>query len=449
MNNHLALPSIQRIPNELLERIFLFVHPKVLVRQSDSVPFNVAKVCRQWRQMALSSVKLWSCLHLDVITYDSITNQQRYLRVVETCLKRSRQCPLSISIVYETQQSPTSLRPPRKILQALIQHANRWQKLLINSNLLSDDLVGESGFPALQSLYLRGDQKITADLPRLSHLRLQCVYSPAQLRKIRWSSLTHLHLDDGCNNLSEVVKVLAALHDIKWIHLHHNGWETPVPQVDTHQEIKLPHLNRLLLCVPYEVIKIILGKITAPSLSVLHLFDTTAQPTWEYCNELHQLLERSQCHIHELVLWKFPTSIMSSLVQKLQHLNRLKIAFMEEQSGYQVILRLLRLSKKQSVPLPELKSFHLYHDRSYKKENYIELMETLQKRLSLNQKLREVKLMFGLGMTKSLAVEGEEVMGHYSGTMKVTSDLSKTFLDTSSVAAKLAPDICSEMSSGS
>ncbi|KAF8903869.1 hypothetical protein CPB84DRAFT_1773585 [Gymnopilus junonius] len=122
---HLLLSPIRRLPDDALHEIFyhcLSTHRNPIISSSEA-PVLLTHVCRKWRAIALSSPRLWSQLHITFSDAYRANLRPRDLEgaseaevkelrararvvlhnrctIVETWLRRSGSCPLSISVYY-------------------------------------------------------------------------------------------------------------------------------------------------------------------------------------------------------------------------------------------------------------------------------------------------------------------------------------------------------------
>ncbi|KIK68244.1 hypothetical protein GYMLUDRAFT_237324 [Collybiopsis luxurians FD-317 M1] len=103
------LCGIRRLPPELLSEIFVHAASEKLPNsdsRSDSnlypasrdLPFVFSRVCRRWREIALSTPALWSCITL---VHRTPAAQTKYSGLVNRCLEKSSFSPLYITLSAE------------------------------------------------------------------------------------------------------------------------------------------------------------------------------------------------------------------------------------------------------------------------------------------------------------------------------------------------------------
>ncbi|THU76351.1 hypothetical protein K435DRAFT_570333, partial [Dendrothele bispora CBS 962.96] len=102
IENHRALLSpSRRLSPEILSEIFVCCLPSnhLPTRSTAEAPLVLLCICKEWRQIALSTPRLWCSLHVYVPNYLSnapVIN--RKLSGVEEWLKRSGELPITLSI---------------------------------------------------------------------------------------------------------------------------------------------------------------------------------------------------------------------------------------------------------------------------------------------------------------------------------------------------------------
>ncbi|KAF7357912.1 hypothetical protein MVEN_00837600 [Mycena venus] len=145
VEGHKALMSpIRRLPLDILEEIFGACLPtnRNCVMSAEEAPVILGRICSSWRAISLATPRLWSRLHIveprSPEPSNSLNTSRRLqrLEVANSWLRRSGECPLSISLDSSADprmsppiNSPVSPTNPDLFLSALIQFAPRWQNL--------------------------------------------------------------------------------------------------------------------------------------------------------------------------------------------------------------------------------------------------------------------------------------------------------------------------------
>jgi hypothetical protein len=142
-NAHANLLSpINRLPPELLTEIFL-----LWTREASDVSV-IAAVCNRWRKLALSTPQLWSTIRIGLHK----ENSHSQAKIVQTWLKRSAMCPLSLTLEQEVGDGSDS----HPVINVIIPHSHRLEYLSIS---IYGDMIRalsplKSQLPALKTLDL-------------------------------------------------------------------------------------------------------------------------------------------------------------------------------------------------------------------------------------------------------------------------------------------------------
>ncbi|KAJ7066305.1 hypothetical protein C8F01DRAFT_1122875 [Mycena amicta] len=169
---------MRRVPDDVLRVIFVHTLPERRNTALDSGegPLLLSRVCKYWRELALTTPRLWASMHL-VVAPDapddwrpSQRNFQELLHSqMEIWLERSAAVPLVISmhISFQRYAPPvvgtsemSSLRSPRlsPFLSALLGAVKRWGSIQLNLSLSPDitalSMLTEDDVPCLKSFDL-------------------------------------------------------------------------------------------------------------------------------------------------------------------------------------------------------------------------------------------------------------------------------------------------------
>ncbi|KAF7357905.1 hypothetical protein MVEN_00836800 [Mycena venus] len=228
---HEALVSpIRRLPLDILEEIFMACLPdRNCVMSAQEAPVILGRICSSWRTISLSTPRLWSRLHIvEPMGYISLNTSQRLqrLEVAKSWLRRSGDCPLSISL----EGNPDAYIPPPSgtivtsaeqdlFLDGLVQFASRWRNIrLVAPQLALAPLsrLTEQDVPLLEQLDIvcstPEDPQHTSDAgwslaqsgvfhgPSLSTFSISGNTSKASELPLRWNQLTTLSLFGALNS---------------------------------------------------------------------------------------------------------------------------------------------------------------------------------------------------------------------------------------------------------
>ncbi|KAJ7176130.1 hypothetical protein C8R43DRAFT_554763 [Mycena crocata] len=162
------------LPNEIVSEIFLqSLGPANMRLKSGEPPLVLGHICQTWRDIAVSTPTLWTQIAL----MPTPRTVDRQLALLEILLTRSRDCPLSLSIIYagEIQYSMP------KFVEAILPHTGRCEEMLLF--LSSYDLLSIRGeFPLLRALSI--GQRDAGKLPIHSKCHLGMFYDAPKLNSV-------------------------------------------------------------------------------------------------------------------------------------------------------------------------------------------------------------------------------------------------------------------------
>jgi hypothetical protein len=224
------LSPIRRVPPDVLQEIFWRCLPTAhnSVLSFKQAPLVFGLVCRRWRQVAYSTPKLWTSLHIIAVPLAFPRAQARF-EAFNIWLARSGILPLSISMssIKETHMSMCEFRP---YFQLIAKHARRWKYIHLRVALYEPmDLLMEitaKDLPILEVFHIERNPLMTQGSP-LSK-RDGILFAPS-LRAIsihefslslpdlpvRWSRLTGLDLGAPFLNLPDIFKLLTLCSNLE------------------------------------------------------------------------------------------------------------------------------------------------------------------------------------------------------------------------------------------
>jgi hypothetical protein len=181
------------LPTDITSHIFthfLPPYPRCPAIAGMLSPTTLGHVCHSWREIALSTPTLWRAIAVYVYP-DTI---KRYLPILESWLKLSRNCALSIRLQYNSYNDPEA--DPTPLLQAIIPHCTRWQYLKTNVPMHH---LGSGSTPLLKALSVRlvsgasGWIGPSMQAPQLQKLTLE-LYRDIFAPIVPWAQLTTLDM---------------------------------------------------------------------------------------------------------------------------------------------------------------------------------------------------------------------------------------------------------------
>ncbi|KAJ7073054.1 hypothetical protein C8F01DRAFT_1362266 [Mycena amicta] len=130
VNAHVALISpMRRVPDDILRVVFLAVndlepptlHPKF-------APMILSHICQRWRQVALSTPRLWAAIPVTVsFSVDHWQNEEAIKNIIVSWLERSGIVPLELSLSFRRCASPSLLESHP--LSLLLSVPQRWKSI--------------------------------------------------------------------------------------------------------------------------------------------------------------------------------------------------------------------------------------------------------------------------------------------------------------------------------
>ncbi|KAK6977597.1 hypothetical protein R3P38DRAFT_3123741 [Favolaschia claudopus] len=278
IEEHRALISpIRRIPQDVLSEIFFACLPthRNCVMTTSEAPLLLGRVCSSWRTLSLSTPRLWASLHITQPGGSGASNEsitQRF-EAMKMWLRRSGQCPLSISVytsyMHRSREAPMSTQarplPVDLFLKELSFHAKRWQHVSFSTTSAAFKALAHlsaADVPILESITARlpppcPPHEVTEwtqfgmfSGPRISKfLTSASCFSPSI--PLRWHLLTRLEIVgsiwESCVDSEGALEVLIRCPQLQRFKLTAKGTADPVPL--RHPPVELPHLRSLELDV--------------------------------------------------------------------------------------------------------------------------------------------------------------------------------------------------------
>ncbi|KAF7349232.1 F-box domain-containing protein [Mycena sanguinolenta] len=190
------------LPPEIVAEIFahwLPNYPECPPPRGILSPLLLCQICRQWRMIALSTPILWRAISVELRRGDSEKRLAAELELLKTWLKRSGDCPLSISLAHSRN---ITHRLVPQFLRAIVAHRQRWEHVdllmpfeymhLIHGNmpLLRNLTFGPSNYPHGRARF----PDLFHDAPHLRRVILTRNFFKSFMA-LPWAQLTHVEAD--------------------------------------------------------------------------------------------------------------------------------------------------------------------------------------------------------------------------------------------------------------
>ncbi|KAG8952844.1 hypothetical protein FRC03_012008 [Tulasnella sp. 419] len=357
------LLPISKLPNELLQQIFLYTCRVVYRFPSYRAPTNLAAVSWRWRSVTITYPQLWSSLHSDLGA-----------EVTRLMLQRSKSAPLDL---YCSCQSEIK---GDRFFDLLTPHSMRWRSLhffIDNPSGLSLDFLAGQSLPLLKFLTLpqteRGQNSNLRNLniiaPSIRELSAYVHPLPLRLDSDMLSMLTTLSFTASNNAIpflpTDYYTLLTSAPYLQELFIRgHRNADSPDPDVAALIPINLPYLDNLYLEeLRYKTIGFLLSSIVTPfdrdyavdvsgscgSLTTMFSFSpaddslladfhrtsrSILTSTWIGVSvEIDSGTVRDRTHLLELIVWESDSAVddlfitMSALLSgiKMLEINGLKI----------------------------------------------------------------------------------------------------------------------------
>ncbi|KAJ8073934.1 hypothetical protein PM082_012213 [Marasmius tenuissimus] len=271
VNSHRALLSPRRrLPAEILASIFVECLPDnelgLCSRSTQDAPLLLTTICRQWREIALSTPKLWNSIHINIslpisfsllakskVTDDNFSSFLRGRQEgFKAWLDRSGSLPITISLatdpqaVYQMENpygallrlSADTIRTFRvNFTELLAQYSHRWRTVAVGQGvgqvldlipfetLVAKDLSSLEKFYSFGYIFSRDtdEHEQTSTLPparllphahSLRHLKLHDALISAYTlsQSLPWHNLTELsisYVSEGSLDSAAIMRTLA------------------------------------------------------------------------------------------------------------------------------------------------------------------------------------------------------------------------------------------------
>lgn len=299
MTHRSLVSPVRRLHRDVLQEIFYQCLPTAhnSVPDPDAAPLVLGRVCSSWRQIAYSTPKLWSSLHIGIALLPLDRASARH-QALSSWLYRSGALPLSLSMyaagfAIDCARGYVSIESQvPSYLNLMLTHAKRWKR--IHLTLLQYDwaifyhLVNASDLPLLEVLHLEGERMGLQDpqsfdisylsrsggilsSPLLRDLSLPD-YSPRLLDlPIQWSRITGLNFTHHLLPLQRIIKIFTICPDLQKCSITISTVDEPSFHANASNipPVVLPNLRTLKLIResgPIDDILTLINKLWAPKL---------------------------------------------------------------------------------------------------------------------------------------------------------------------------------------
>ncbi|KIL55044.1 hypothetical protein M378DRAFT_18299 [Amanita muscaria Koide BX008] len=303
---------MQHIPAEIINEIFKHLIPNILLVHSPrEFPWNVGQICASWRAVFTSTPWIWRKFSV-YVTQITDRNLDHAPHLVKLCIQRSRDQPLSFSLLYYDRYASYATRLREKEMQCvsqmlsdLVAESQHWEVVEVEPPLISlkafcpRNLLNPFLLLCLMALQYRTYSKPECWEPFFSLTRVE-IASLARPYDFDWSRLKVLTLHYAVR-VADVLHVMCRLRCIEKLQLKVSEFSS---KADEKQDgmIALPTLK--VLSCPGDVLRY----LRAPALEEFHLrmesLDRTPRPGLPLPDGIISFLRTSLGSLTRLILGK-------------------------------------------------------------------------------------------------------------------------------------------------
>ncbi|KAJ7761239.1 hypothetical protein DFH07DRAFT_883760 [Mycena maculata] len=312
---HLAtyIYPVLTLPNEIVSEIFLHIVAPSTPRRTRSL-IVISQICRKWREIALSTPGLWTTIKLDLTGIGTSENRLRFL---DTCLNRSRDCPLILALNHDPSSGyiPDPSDPSvQEFIYAIGRHTRRWEFLQLFLPL-SDFLLVAGEMPLLEKLVLcisdmdkdfpslpqpTPPTDMFTRAPNLEEVMIIHGFVPNKFT-LPWGQLTSIYITD-LRGPHDIIEVLREAVNLTTFMAEFDS----ASDDDTMQNVvNIPPLIHLLslrlggdTAGPSHMQ--LLQKLTLPALIILRIHEPCFVPN--PVETVQNLISRSGCSLYKLTV---------------------------------------------------------------------------------------------------------------------------------------------------
>lgn len=317
--HHSVIAPIRKLHPEMLATIFShcgLVHSlnleSSMTNYSNTARESIGLVCRQWRDVLVSTPYLWSCIIVqDRLGFSRILSWDIVAKRLDLELSRSGACPLTIRVDLDSKWGlgPENLKHGSKINELLRLHGPRWRRIRFPT--LLPGFVFPHELPLLEYIntHVPDDTEAVQILsaPKLKSAQIRAESGYVSLSILPWTNLLHLNMSPARFGWHRIIQLCTSLRSLEisptlpfWeVALGPNAIDTAANPVfvPALQSLEITYSNNHSIHAIWESLNLpSLGKL------VLKRFWSNTDPgVWDI-SSFTQMLARSGCTITSLYL---------------------------------------------------------------------------------------------------------------------------------------------------
>ncbi|KAF8178026.1 hypothetical protein BJ912DRAFT_671506 [Pholiota molesta] len=335
------LAPIRQLPDELLTGIMIYCTrgKTVDVCVPRSGAWQLERVCKIWRDVAVSTPSMWSAIdvYLGGSRAPAIGTVKR---LVQTSLERSKNRSLSIKFVELGTQDHF-----REVFRLFLQHSHRWKDISFSLSLLSYPPNLGHNLTRLHSLELSGAYKSSHSplfdsfqhAQQLTKLRLHGVLKPFRSILLPWHQLRYcraMFCEFGAGEFMEMLRHLPNLVELV------SKWNKGLTRnrASSSEPLTLRSLERLEIDAAPPELFTALQPLALPALTALHIATHQAPGTTAASSHIVHgvvgLLQRSApCRVTALSLCAIDAAGVCRILEETPDVASLELGYILDVAG--------------------------------------------------------------------------------------------------------------------
>ncbi|KAL0569358.1 hypothetical protein V5O48_012609 [Marasmius crinis-equi] len=310
IEDHRALLSpFRRFPEDVLREIFAWCLNPYPIRSAAHAPLLLTTICRYWREIALTTPRLWSSIHIFIPQFRNVQRFEELIsqRIagVDRWLRHSGDMPLTLSIAFDLAMptftydiAQAMLRTGQLVMDTFFRYRTQWKDVTLHG-VLPAFLASATGLklnemPRLTTLSITGsvapgiqtkyddtslDSLIQAS-PSLQKFHFTFESHDVLTLPLRWEQMTEISLRSRRGSVGAQSGLTALSHMSQ--NLRKCCLWILSTAMEADKQIHLPSLQSLEIFFQdtrsagnvvqvghFETIKAFLGALTCPSLEHL------------------------------------------------------------------------------------------------------------------------------------------------------------------------------------
>jgi hypothetical protein len=255
----------------------------------------VSQVSRFWRDIALATPALWTAVRVDYL----LTGESQ-LRMLDLFLKRSRECPLDITIILVRDEDDDCWDELSELTSKIFPLISRWRSLVVCARFREDvfdalEDLGDAEASILETfcvdITLSGEEEensyephllFQGGAPRLTHIEIHKVLITTCQPPLSSLVSLHLHHPPCLISIDQYRDILLASHDLANLELVGDIvdigelYMVAVPNVPKTDMITIPSLHSLTVSPSWSassfMLYSLLASLETPALECLVLY---------------------------------------------------------------------------------------------------------------------------------------------------------------------------------